>query len=518
MPAIDEERADLEVLQDNLTKTDKLTARMAEILKSFDARLEQLERVVEPIYASGETLKRQQDNISATIRAIEKTRQYYNIPFEEEARIKAGPLENPHAYIKSLQRIDNGLASIDLRLEASQKIASRMQQLQQQGRAQLEDSIESCLRDNAKQIEPLPFVLKDQPLPSLPPETLEFLSVACEPERYVASRSAYLQRSLYTFVLASQRNLEIRTSTLYDRENNGIGHYTEAFIRMALVEKAAAAKVVPGEFPKIVGPAFQEYLGTVKAIAGHIMDRPSTDCYLGFETLEHMRRLQASLPELGLDTSMALVASSCAPAFYELLQLISRADFVPASDAGIVDLTRDVTTRLVRFSQYRAVVLDLIYHVGENNWRAPLNGPVRLGQAPVEEATSVFDGFAAEVAGALVTHIEGKARATGRKPGFVGVVCLNNTAALQHGIGRSDLSPMAPRTTPAKLDDLMKRGFKLYRESWDVSARPLMDTTVMRTVGDKRQSFTNKDREALKDRFRTFNTEFETSIRDFPNE
>lgn len=539
MPPIDEERADLEVLQDNLAKTTRLSDRMGEILTAFDARLEQLDRAVRKINASGEGLKRVQGNVDETIRAIERTRQYYNIPFEEEERIRRGPLNDPAGYLRSLARIDHGIQSMrDDRLEASRKIASRMQALQQDGNKQIAEHVDRAVRDNSRQIEPLPFVLKDQSLPAIPTDQVDFLAqVASSSQparadllaRYVSARSTYLQRSLHTFVLASQRNLEIRTQTLYERENNGIGHYSEALTRMCLVEREAALRIFAPEGSRVWGavvdPALGEYLATTKSIAGHVQGRLSTDCYLAFETLEHMSRFRARVrletPELlrDVDANVALVASSCAPAFHDLMEDVRRrADQLQVlpGDAGVLEIARELATRLVRFSHYRDTVLDLIFNLGDGQWRHPLQGPIKLNKAnPPEQAVALFDTWAAEVVALALQQLENKSRQLGRKPGFTGVLCLNNVAYVQSQIVRGELASMTPRQVPAKVDELMRRGFKLYRESWDVSARPLMDTTVMRNANDaKRSSFTNKDRDALKERFRTFNTEFEASIRD----
>ena len=66
-----------------------------------------------------------------------------------------------------------------------------------------------------------------------------------------------------------------------------------------------------------------------------------------------------------------------------------------------------------------------------------------------------------------------------------------------------------------KIDEANKRAYKLYRESWDGPARQLMDITIMRPSDPKsaRNSLNSKDKDAVKERFKSFNVEFDDLIR-----
>lgn len=55
--AIDEDRADLEVLNANLRKTNEITARMAKLLGGFDERLGKMESSMKPIHRTTQRLK-----------------------------------------------------------------------------------------------------------------------------------------------------------------------------------------------------------------------------------------------------------------------------------------------------------------------------------------------------------------------------------------------------------------------------------------------------------------------------
>lgn len=54
---VDEDRADLEVLNSNLRKTGEITSQMAKLLGGFDERLERMEQSMRPIHRTTQRLK-----------------------------------------------------------------------------------------------------------------------------------------------------------------------------------------------------------------------------------------------------------------------------------------------------------------------------------------------------------------------------------------------------------------------------------------------------------------------------
>lgn len=57
MVTVDEDRADLEVLNSNLRKTQEITTLMAKLLGGFDERLEKMESSITPIHDMTRRLK-----------------------------------------------------------------------------------------------------------------------------------------------------------------------------------------------------------------------------------------------------------------------------------------------------------------------------------------------------------------------------------------------------------------------------------------------------------------------------
>lgn len=445
-----------------------------------------------------------------------------------------------------MQRLDSGLSIVRATGdESSQKIAQKIAQLLQTGIADLQDAWTSTLSERSAQIEPLAFVIKNQPLPAFTREQVSFLSAiarfaATESHlkelrnslrtSFTSMRSTFMQKSLYTFVLASQRNLEIRTSNLYDKESNGIGHYTEAIMRMSQSERSLCV-VLFGEVegPEIhhttVGAAFADYISAIKAMIGHIRGRINTDCYLGFEALENMNKLERiikdiEMPEVARDLhgNTAALAGLSASSFHELSEDLKRRGSALVTlppDASVCDVTKEFCVRTKRFLDYPQVVSQLLLALGEGGWQRPVSSPIRVNPAAGDKGLPLFDSFSAELIESLLQILEQKARTIHKRLNMVAVFMLNNASYIQTAILRSEMSRYLSGKCINRIEDSNKRALKMYRESWDVSARQLMDTTIMRPADSKssRNSLTSKDRDAVKERFKIFNTEFDESIR-----
>lgn len=429
--------------------------------------------------------------------------------------------------------------------QSSQRIAQKINQLLSTGVRRLSDSWRSVVSDKTSQIEPLSFVMKGQPMPAYSRNQIAFLSAVsqfCNEEPnieglrstiyqdFIKLRSQYMQKSLYTFVLASQRNLEIRTAQLYEKENNGIGHYTEALLRMWQAERSLSV-IVFGEAEgleiqgQVVAAAFSDYSAAVKAITTHVKSRLDTDCYLGFETLENASKLGRSvqdieMPEVArqLNSIMTNLATVSVNAFFELSEDTKRKASSLATipmDGAVVEPTKELCAKLRHLVDYPRIVSDLLGSIGDGGWRKPTTSPIKLISVDPAHGYRLLDQYAAEVIETLLQLLEQKSRALNKKLNFVGVFLLNNTSYVRTAIVRSEMTKTMSDKPMTRIEDFNKKAFRIYRESWDNPAKQLMDTTIMRPQDGKgsRNSLSSKDREAAKERFRLFNLEFDEAIK-----
>ncbi|ORY86853.1 Cullin repeat-like-containing domain protein [Protomyces lactucae-debilis] len=545
--AVDEDRAELEVLNANLRKTNENSAKITAVLSGLDERLGRLEGTMKPIHRTTKRLWQVQSNVAATIAAIEKTKTYWNIPFEEESTIRAGPSTNLQRFLTSVRNLDQGMVTLQSAdLSSSQRIVNKTHELLKSATEQLRDYWQAVLNSGSVPIAPLTYVLKGQAPPAFSSEQAEQMrdmaKVAAESrglasvqtqqtQSFIEIRSDYIQRSLETFPLASQRSLELRTAALYDREFNGIGHYTEAILQMTRQDRELCLTVFGEQtgldvYERTVAPAFSDYCRTCKGITAHVKVHLGPDCYLGFEALGHLKRLNATVvdietPEIARDlhATVTSIATVSAGAFHEMAEDMKRkmgAVLALPIDGGVLDHTKELCSRLRKCCEYPEIVADLLSALGEGGWRRPVTGPVKLPHTETPAAGLLLDNFACECIDANLQILEAKARNLLKRPNQMAIFMLNNVAYVSSTIKRSEMHRYIGKRTLAKLDETHKRIFKVYREACDLPARQLMDTTTMLRPADnksKGSSMTSKDREAVKERFRLFNAEFEELIR-----
>ncbi|EDR01302.1 exo70-like exocyst complex subunit [Laccaria bicolor S238N-H82] len=67
---MDDETAEIELLQQNLNKTKQISKRMITILDSFDTRIAKLEKSILPLYTAAQILNRRRSNIDETLAKI----------------------------------------------------------------------------------------------------------------------------------------------------------------------------------------------------------------------------------------------------------------------------------------------------------------------------------------------------------------------------------------------------------------------------------------------------------------
>ncbi|KAH8116065.1 Cullin repeat-like-containing domain protein [Phellopilus nigrolimitatus] len=108
---MEDEAAEIELLEQNLNKTRQISQRMISILTSFDTRLVKLEKSILPLHNSTQLLNRRAANIEGTLQVIDEVASSQQGLAVEEALILRGPQATQlNAYIDALERINASIA------------------------------------------------------------------------------------------------------------------------------------------------------------------------------------------------------------------------------------------------------------------------------------------------------------------------------------------------------------------------------------------------------------------------
>ncbi len=73
-------------LRQHMTASEQLTSGMVGILDSFESRLSRLEQTILPVYQETDNLQRRQENIDATLQALDHVISFHNVAKEVSPR------------------------------------------------------------------------------------------------------------------------------------------------------------------------------------------------------------------------------------------------------------------------------------------------------------------------------------------------------------------------------------------------------------------------------------------------
>ncbi|KAG7097952.1 hypothetical protein E1B28_005263 [Marasmius oreades] len=108
---MDDESAEIELLEQNLNKTRQISQRMTLILNSFDTRLAKLEKSILPLYNSTQILNRRASNIEKALMKIDEVAGNHEGIAAEEALILRGPKTGQiEVYQDALERLNASIA------------------------------------------------------------------------------------------------------------------------------------------------------------------------------------------------------------------------------------------------------------------------------------------------------------------------------------------------------------------------------------------------------------------------
>ncbi|KAJ7092354.1 Cullin repeat-like-containing domain protein [Mycena belliarum] len=108
---MDDETAEIELLEQNLNKTRQISQRMTSILTSFDTRLAKLEKSILPLYTSTQILNRRANNIEKALLKIDELASNQEGIAAEEALILRGPQPGQlPVYQEALERLNASIA------------------------------------------------------------------------------------------------------------------------------------------------------------------------------------------------------------------------------------------------------------------------------------------------------------------------------------------------------------------------------------------------------------------------
>jgi exocyst complex protein 7 len=563
-----EERAEVEVLLAEAAKSENLSKR----IKASMARLESGAHVVKdaigPVFTNTQELQTVNRNVDSLLDVIDKILASSEDKGREERIIRGGPgAVGLTEYLASLRRIDRTLSQMSTsNLRVNQQAIGDFNELLSQGNNMLQSLFRSLLTENIQPVEPLHYITKQLPFPTIPPETVSKLKsieafISSPPARdasynqrespsirlYCENRGPYLSSSLQNLSTASINTSKKKIADeIYRHGTSGIGTYASGIEGIFLAEFHNISAIFPSgdwgiAFEATCRKALAEFAKTLRELNMHIKANLTTDCFLAYEIVEAVTnlsfRLDSKTGELKLPFAEALkpVRETAKSSLSELLDGIRRriSSMVALPlDGAAIPFTTEIMTRLQFMTLYTQALSSIMASLGDGNWTSPASAanssstslPSVKSFDVGPDGNQLLAHYILDNLEALVTSLETKARLVLKSKAVLGVFLANNVAVIDRMIRSSDLAPVlkSSPTASSKIDSWRKKGNQAYLDSWREPCSALMDVQYTNR-GARPPSGSNgiidsasvvkalgsKDKDAIKEKFKSFNTSFD---------
>ncbi|THU88895.1 hypothetical protein K435DRAFT_729547 [Dendrothele bispora CBS 962.96] len=465
---MDDESAEIELLEQNLAKTRQISQRMTS----------KLEKTILPLYTSTQVLTRRGGNIEKALLKIDEVASNQEGVAAEEALILRGPQPNQlETYKDALERLNASIA-----FKANARDSSDTARLVETGAKKLAQLYTKLVAEGSSGSIPLPGAnISSNPFPPSLLSTLRplvsFLRTLPVPSTHPSHPAA---PSIFSCLKEAQRGyadmrgtwtrrfLESSGKRILDRAETGIdpieigkefGSWTQSVFSIArdeydlLVELSAIPGQVGSSYTLLLNPVLAMFSTTSTSLVAFVkrslhkygfVALSAYEALLGLQPLwEEVARLRGSdggrKESNEFRDALQTIKSLCLRLFPEVLadvklppSMASANKFGDTNTGILADTTTNTVAFLNRIPEVFSASTDILYSLGDGNWK--MGEGVRVAKsAKTEAAPNVLEHYIYDFVCAAVSNITTVAD-TQRRPPFGTVFRLNNIAYLRKHI------------------------------------------------------------------------------------
>lgn len=568
--AFAEEKAEVEVLQARVKNHADLGKKLAALSARLQGSGTNVSESIGPIRDNTrdhQTIANNIDTLNGEItRMIEQGQDTSN----EKGIIRAGPAEaglnDFLGSMRRLQRAQTKLSTSNLRVQ--QQTIGDVNELLDEGSIKLQDYFRSIIAESTTPVEPLQFITKQRPFPTFSEDRMSqlaaiekvFSSMSGSPHEspsvriYSDLRATYLASSLQSMSLACISTSKRKNAAEpYRQGTSAIGSYASSMEGIFTAEYHNISNVFGRDgggsvFETTCRRPMAELAKTLRELNAYIQSNLVTDCFLAYEILDTVtsvgHRLGRETGDVKLPFSDALrpIRETAKRSFPALLEdQRSRIGTLPVLplDGKAIPFTTETMIRLQNMTAYPRSVSSILASIGDGNWTSSAT-PNQSSNSSTPQLRSLDVGadgealqshYALDTIEAHLKQLEVRAHILNKNKAVVGVFLSNSVAVIDRMIRSSDLASLFSSTSSSaqpKLDAWRKKGANIYLEAWKDCSSTLLDsvnTSSNRASGNRPASGTSmpsaefvkslsgKDKDAIKERFKHFNSSFEEAVR-----
>ncbi|EUC65386.1 exocyst complex protein Exo70, partial [Rhizoctonia solani AG-3 Rhs1AP] len=491
---MEDEMADIELLEQHLKKTSDISRQMTGILSKFDSRLVKLEKTIRPLHSATQSLTRLATNIDRTMESINSMASQKQDVVAEENLVLRGPKSGQlHLYVDALERLNANIAfqSGDPHAKETSRLvetgAKKLCQLytktvaEATARPAIDPTNYLQSLDNFPTIDetamdkliPVVDALRKSPTPATHPShpgAAAILAVIQEAQAgYADMRSQWCKKAIDGGI----RRILAAADTGTDRIAVGreFGIWVEGLLAMAdntrhyrLCALLPNRDLIKETFEIITRPLVSVFSSSLSTLSSLVKKTSRTTSLWHWQFILHYPISQERYTDImlrrtgrkdnDLSTGIHSLKGVCIRSFPELLLEIKTPAMSPPTatpgrgeiGTGIADVTVMATNYLEQIPDVADAMSSMLITLGDGNWRMG-EGTIPGAKPRVEESTDpeqiVLEHFTSnnqvDIISTLISTVNTISRFL-KRPALTSIFVLNNISFIR------DRVLLAPRT------------------------------------------------------------------------
>lgn len=604
---VDVDEADVTILEENLNKSRSLIAGINLGLKKISHTSQRSETLIKPMIDNSRKLEIYQRNIKDCLKLVDKVKDsaatiaQYEIVLQNTTTLE----KNLPKYIQCLKDSKLLLSEMrSLKIDEFRGIFDNILKVIANGESKLLSYAKSNIILYSKPFDPTEIMANNLTFPVLDGKIINNLMMiiqyfadyrkyrnnnnnnnnSSKNDDFLEIENIYIEQRRY-YIKESLNYLESATkphskgpNVPYEKNSNGINHYTDAMNKFILTENDLIIKIFSNIqyitdnklknavlnaakkiriFEKLFYTVLSNYVKIVQAIIDFVNKNYTTDGVLSFELMQCYLKLAPTLDKVSatasnnknvgqLETIFNNVKSVAGNLFREYLKFIdtriTNHIIAMPSDNGVSECTVELMSRLRKFSEYKEASAAVIGSMKPGTW-IPTPKPQWLAvfssvstTQPIDEKNPqlLLSSYFSDCIDAIFISLEIKAKQLlpgKQRTSTIGYFLITNLTLIDQIIKKSEIHAILGPMGAERLEKLRKRGLNMFLTNWKSLASTLMDVTVISgstaTGGasstsstssgglGKKTKISSKDKDAIKEKFKTFNSEFDEQVKSF---
>ena len=554
-----EESAEVEVLFASLEKMKSLTKKIQGSMSRLEVSGRTVQDAIGPVYGNTQRLQTTNANADKILEAIDRFKEPLDMRNREERILRSRPDRVGLAeYVSSMDRTNQALRDLkSSNLRSNQQAVAELSSLLQGATQNMEDVFREMCRRDSQPIEPLGYIMKGSEFPRLSSNksaqlrtinaqvynfagNTETSGLTQTAKVYANERGQYMTLSLQNLAAASLSTAKKigGADAIYRKGSNGIGTYANGIEGMCLSEYDNICAIFGrGEWGPVLSATCQTALSglasTLQHLEAHVRSNLLTDCYLAYEIIEVVSNMSFSIEnrtgELKLPISEALrpiretAKSSLSSLLSDTRAKVQQMSQFP-SDASAVPVTSEVTQRLQLMTAYLPTITSILRSLGDGGWAVANSSSSSVSVSTLKsfdvgaDGKQLFAHYGIDTIETLLSNLENKSRSLYKGKILQGAFLANNVAVIDRAIRSAELQLIASSAQP-KIDAWKKKAAQIYVDAWKEVTTLLLDVWPSNRArppsgsqGVDLKVLSSKDRDNLKEKFKTFNVTFDELV------